>query len=161
MHCPFVFSAKSFCPPLLRILSIRIAVKEFPPFVFKDLRGFSIDMARITCERHGLKPEFVYFNTVPEVLKAVATGECDLNSSGTSITASREKLVNFSHPFFDSGLIVVINATSDIATLNFVLKILKVIGYSLLVFLIGLTIVAHAIWYLERNDVRARGFPVD
>jgi ABC-type amino acid transport substrate-binding protein len=143
------------------IQPIRIAVKEFPPFVFKDLRGFSIDMARIICERHGLKPEFIYYNTVPEVLKAVETGECDLNFSGTSITASREKLVNFSHPFFDSGLIVAIKATSEKATLNFVLKILKVIGYSLIVFLIGLTIVAHAIWYLERNDERARGFPVD
>lgn len=140
---------------------IRIAVKEFPPFVFKDLRGFSIDMARIISERHGLKPEFVYFNTVQEVLNAVETGECDINFSGTTITAGREKIVDFSHPFFDAGLIVAIKTTSENATLTFVLKILKVIGYSLLVFLVGLTVVAHAIWYLERNDDRARGFPVD
>ncbi len=140
---------------------IRIAVKEFPPFVFKDLRGFSIDMARIICERQGLNPEFVYYNTVPAVLKSVETGECDLNFSGTTITAGREKRVDFSHPFFDSGLIVAVKATSENATLHFVLKILKVIGYSLLVFLIGLTVVAHAIWYLERNDERARSFPVD
>ncbi len=99
------------------IQPIRIAVKEFPPFVFKDLRGFSIDMARIICEQHGLKPEFVYYKTVPAVLKAVETGECDLNFSGTTITASREKLVNFSHPFFDSGLIVAVKATSESATL--------------------------------------------
>ena len=95
---------------------IRIAVKEFPPFVFKDLGGFSIDMARIICERHGLKPEFVYYNTVPAVLKAVETGECDLNFSGTTITAGREKLLDFSHPFFDSGLIVAVKATSEKAT---------------------------------------------
>ncbi len=139
---------------------IRIAVKEFPPFVFKDLRGFSIDMAKIISERHGLKPEFVYYNTVPEVLNAVQTGECDLNFSGTTITAGREKLVDFSHPFFDSGLIVAVKATSENATFNFVWKILKVIGYSLLVFLIGLTVVAHAIWFLERNDEDARSFPV-
>ena len=68
---------------------IRIAVKEFPPFVFKDLRGFSIDMAKIICERHGLKPEFVYYDTVPAVIKAVETGECDLNFSGTSQTFAR------------------------------------------------------------------------
>ncbi len=141
--------------------SIRIAVKEFPPFVFKDLRGFSIDMARLICERQGLEPEFVYYDTVPAVLKAVETGECDLNFSGTTITAGREKRVDFSHPFFDSGLIIAVKATSENATLHFVLKILKVIGYSLLVFLIGLTIVAHAIWFLERNDEHARSFPVD
>ena len=140
---------------------IRIAVKEFPPFVFKDQRGFSIDMARIICERHGLKPEFVYYQTVPAVLDAVQSGECDLNFSGTTITAGREKKVDFSHPFFDSGLLVAVKSTSDNATLHFVFKILKVIGFSLLVFLIGLTVVAHTIWFLERNDEDARGFPVD
>ena len=92
---------------------VRIAVKEFPPFVFKDLRGFSIDMARIICERHGLKPEFVYYNTVPAVLKAVVTGECDFNFSGTTITSEREKLVDFSYPFFDSGLIVAVKTDSE------------------------------------------------
>ena len=139
---------------------IRIAVKEFPPFVFKELKGFSIDMARIICERHGLKPEFVYYNTVPEVLKAVETGECDINFSGTTITASREKLIDFSHPFFDSGLIVAVKTTSENKTLTFSLKILKVIGYSLLIFMIGLTVVAHAMWFLERSDDDAKSFPV-
>lgn len=43
----------------------------------------------------------------------------------------------------------------------FILHILKVIGYSLLVFMIGLTVVAHAMWFLEKNDNRARSFPVD
>lgn len=143
------------------VQSVRIAVKEFPPFVFKDPRGFSVDMARIICERHGLRPEFVYYNTVPAVLKAVATGECDFNFSGTTITADREKLVDFSYPFFDSGLIVAVKTTSENATLNFILHILKVIGYSLLVFLVGLTVVAHAMWFLEKNDNRARSFPVN
>jgi len=139
---------------------IRIAVKEFPPFIFKDVRGFSIDMAKIICERHGLTPEFVYYDTVPAVLKAVETGECDINFSGTTITASREKRVDFSHPFFESGLIVAVKATDENRTLNFALKILRVIGYSLLAFLIGLTVVAHAIWFLERSDTDPKSFPV-
>lgn len=141
--------------------SIRIAIKEFPPFVFKDLRGFCIDMAKIICERNGLKPEFVYYNTVQEVLKAVETGDCDLNFSGLTITAEREKRVDFSHPFFDSGLIVAVKESPDSKVVNFVLKILKVIGYSMLVFLIGLTVVAHAIWFLEKSDKHKRSFPTD
>ena len=139
---------------------IRIAVKEFPPFVFKDERGFSIDMARRICERYHLAPEFVYYDSVPAVLKAVETGECDINFSGTTITAAREKRVDFSHPFFDSGLIVAVKATGENRTLNFALKILRVIGYSVLAFLIGLTVVAHAIWFLERSDADPQGFPV-
>jgi ABC-type amino acid transport substrate-binding protein len=139
--------------------SIKIAVKEFPPFVFKDLRGFCIDMAKIICERNGLTPEFVYYNTVQEVLNAVETGECDINFSGITITAEREKRVDFSHPFFDSGLIVAIKKKSENRLSKLALKILKVIGYSVIVFLIGVTIVAHAIWFIEKSDKNPKGFP--
>lgn len=30
---------------------IKIAVKEFPPLVFKDYKGFCIDIANIICEK--------------------------------------------------------------------------------------------------------------
>jgi len=140
---------------------IKIAVKEFPPFVFKDLRGFCIDMAETICERNGLKPEFIYYDTVQEVLNAVETGECDINFSGITITAEREKRVDFSHPFFDSGLIVAVKKVSDNRLMGFAQNVLKVIGYSVLIFLIGLTIVAHAIWFLEKSDSDPKSFPTD
>ena len=139
--------------------TIRIAVKEFPPFVFKDLRGFCIDMAKIISERNELKPEFVYYKTVEDVLNAVETGECDANFSGITITAEREKRVDFSHPFFDSGLIVAVKENPENGLSKLALKILKVIGYSVLVFLIGLTVVAHAIWFLEKSDNDPKSFP--
>jgi len=140
---------------------LRIAVKEFPPFVFKDQRGFAIDMANIICEKNGLKPEFVYYKTVQEVLDAVKTGECDINFSGITITAKREKSVDFSHPFFDSGLTIAVKENPESKMLTFAMKILKVIGYSLVVFLIGLTIVAHAIWFIEKSDKDPKSFPTD
>ena len=141
--------------------SIRIAVKEFPPFVFKDVRGFCIDMAKAICERNGLIPEFVFYDSVPEVLKAVETGDCDINFSGLTITAEREKRVDFSHPFFDSGLVVAVKKNPENRLHNLALKILKVIGYSVAVFLIGLTVVAHAIWFLEKSDNDPKSFPTD
>ena len=140
---------------------IKIAVKEFPPFVFKELKGFSIDLANTICERNGLKPEFIYYDTVQEVLSAVETGECDINFSGTTITANREKRVDFSHPFFDSGLMVAVKKDPGSRRLNLILKILKVIVYSFIVFLIGLTVVAHVIWFLEKSDNDPKSFPTD
>ena len=140
---------------------IKIAVKEFPPFVFKDVRGFCIDMAESICARNGLKPEFVYYDTVQDVLTAVETGECDINFSGITITAAREKRVDFSHPFFDSGLILAVRSNPDSKVLDLAFKILKVIGYSLLIFLIGLTVVAHAIWFLEKSDGDPKSFPTN
>jgi ABC-type amino acid transport substrate-binding protein len=141
--------------------TVRIAVKEFPPFVFKNQTGFAIDMAQSICAQHGITPEFVYYDTVQQVLNAVKTGASDINFSGITITAEREKGVDFSHPFFDSGLIIAVNATPESRTLRLVLSILKVIGFSLIVFLIGLTIVAHAIWFLERSDSDPRSFATD
>ncbi len=140
---------------------IKIAVKEFPPFVFKDARGFCFDMAKMICDRNGLEPEFVYYHTVREVLAAVETGECDINFSGVTITAEREKRMDFSHPFFDSGLMVAVRDNPENRWLGLTLKILKVIGYSLLVFLIGLTAVAHAIWFLEKSDRDPKSFPTN
>ena len=137
---------------------LRIAVKEFPPFVFKDERGFCIDMARYICAENGFEPQFIYYQTVPEVLRAVAIGECDINFSGLTITAEREKRVDFSHPFFDSGLLVAVKAQSQGDLANLILKILRVIGLSFIVFLIGLTIVAHAIWFIEKGDAHPKGF---
>jgi len=140
---------------------IKIAVKEFPPFIFKDVRGFCIDMAESICARNGLKPEFVYYDTVQDVLKAVETNECDINFSGITITAAREKRVDFSHPFFDSGLILAVKKSHDSKFFDLILKILKVVGYSLLIFLVGLTIVAHAIWFLEKSDGDPKSFPTN
>ena len=141
--------------------SIRIAVKEFPPFVFKDGRGFCIDMAKAICDRNGLIPEFVYYDSVQEVLNAVESGDCDINFSGLTITAEREKRVDFSHPFFDSGLIVAVKKASETRIHDLLLKILKVIGYSVVIFAIGLTVVAHAIWFLEKSDSDPKSFPTE
>ena len=137
---------------------LKIAVKEFPPFVFKDTRGFCIDMARYICAQNGFEPQFIYYNTVSEVLHAVESGECDINFSGITITAEREKRVDFSHPFFDSGLLVAVKANPDTGLHDLILKLLEVIGLSILVFLIGLTVVAHAIWFIEKGDSDPKGF---
>ena len=116
-------------------------------------------MAKYICQKNGFEPTFIYYKTVPEVLNAVISGECDMNFSGITITAEREKRVDFSHPFFDSGLLVAVKKDPKSGLTNLVLKILRVIGLSLIIFLIGLTVVAHAIWFIEKNDKHRKSFP--
>ena len=137
---------------------IKIAVKEFPPFVFKDQRGFCIDMANSICKKNNLIPEFVYYKTVADVLNAVESGECDINFSGLTITAEREKRVDFSQPFFDSGLIVAVRAEPQSKTFIPYLPIFKAIGLSLVFFVVGLTLIAHLIWYFEKSDGDPKSF---
>ena len=137
---------------------VRIAVKEFPPLVLSRDRGFCIDLARLICERHGLEPEFVIYKTVPEFLDAVEQGVCDLGIAGITITADREKRVDFSQPFFDSGLMIGIRADRTGRFAHVTIAILRVLGYSLLIFLAGLTLVAHLIWWFERDDASEQAF---
>jgi ABC-type amino acid transport substrate-binding protein len=65
-------------------------------------------VAKVICEKHGLTPEFVLYDSVPGLLKAVESGECHIGFAGITITPEREKRVDFSKPFFDSGLTIAV-----------------------------------------------------
>jgi len=123
-----------------------------------DTKGLCIDMATVICERNGLIPEFVFYKNVPEFLEAVEKKETDLGFSGITITADREKIVDFSQPFFDSGLIIAIHTDQAKKFTRFPTVIIRVIGFSVVLFLVGLTFVAHIIWWLERDDENSHGF---
>lgn len=138
--------------------TINIAIKEFPPFVFKERKGFCIDLAEIICRNNNLTPRFVRYGSVDELIAAVESGECHIGFSGISITAEREKRVDFSQPFFDSGLMIAVRNETDTAHTDTVVTILKVISYSAILFFIGLTGVAHLIWLIEKNDSNPKSF---
>ncbi len=137
---------------------INIAIKEFPPFVFKELKGFCIDLARIICEKNNLTPKFVRYENVPELLDAVANKEVHLAFSGITITAEREKRLDFSQPFFDAGLSIAIRADRGKKWTVLSTALLKLVGYSVLILFFALTIVAHIIWFIEKNDDEPKGF---
>lgn len=138
---------------------IKIATKEFPPLVFKDYKGFCIDLAKIISEKHNLVPEFVMVDSVPSLLEAVESGKCDMGFAGITITPEREKTVDFSQPFFDSGLMIGVRnePLSKITSIGSAL--LRVIGLSIVLFFVGLTVVAHLVWWIERDDQDPQGFP--
>jgi polar amino acid transport system substrate-binding protein len=138
---------------------IKIAVKEFPPLVFKDLRGFCIDLANIISVRNNLVPEYVMFNRVSDLLGAVESGNCDMGFAGITITPEREKRVDFSQPFFESGLMIAVRNEPLSQITSIWNAALKVIGLSIVLFFVGLTIVAHLVWWIERDDDDPQGFP--
>jgi polar amino acid transport system substrate-binding protein len=138
---------------------IRIAVKEFPPLVFKDLKGFCIDVANIISKKYNLAPEFVMFGSVPDLLGAVESGDCDMGFAGITITPEREKRVDFSQPFFDSGLMIAVRNEPISQFTSIGNAIVRVIGLSIVLFFVGLTVVAHLVWWIEKDDNDPQGFP--
>ena len=83
-------------------------------------------------------------------------GEADIGVGAISVTAERESIIDFSHPFYDSGLQIMVRASQDgdsssvlidilkkVFTLNFVLILLTIIA--------AIYLISHLIWFFERR----------
>ena len=99
------------------------------------------------------------FNSVPDLLGAVESGDCDMGFAGITITPEREKRVDFSQPFFESGLMIAVRNETIGQITSIGNAIIRVIGLSIVLFFVGLTVVAHLVWWIERDDEDPQGFP--
>ncbi len=142
-------------PVLSEIL--RVGTKPFAPFAFVqdgEYIGFSIDLWEEIAEELELEYELYGEKTVTNLLESVSSGDTDIAISGITITSEREKTVDFSHPFFESGLQILVpihSEPSHIKTffwLIFSPILLKTIG----ILLIVISISAHLIWFFERKN---------
>lgn len=135
--------------------SLTVVTKSIPPFVFTDQgepRGFSIDLWRVIAQEAGLDYDYVIVDTVTEQLEAVANNEADAAIAAITITEQREQQVDFSQPYYRSGLgiLAVTNRQTsfrDAATTALTLNLLRVLVFLCVVMLI----VGHLVWLLERG----------
>ncbi|MEO0769470.1 MAG: transporter substrate-binding domain-containing protein [Cyanobacteria bacterium J06649_4] len=88
--------------------TLKVGTKEILPFVFLDETdpyGYSIEVWREIASDLDIETEWVLYESVPEMLAGIETGEIDAAIAGISITAEREAQgLDFSYPFYRSGL---------------------------------------------------------
>ncbi|WP_294227021.1 transporter substrate-binding domain-containing protein [uncultured Shimia sp.] len=87
--------------------TLTFATVDRPPFVFlgdDGARGFSIDLMRAIGEDLGADIRFVPQDSFTNMLGAVEAGTVDGAIANISITASRETVMDFSQPIFESGI---------------------------------------------------------
>ncbi|PSN05731.1 basic amino acid ABC transporter substrate-binding protein [filamentous cyanobacterium CCT1] len=94
----------------------------FPPFVYQtaagELVGFDVDLMNEMARRLGLKVDFAYipFDGLMATLEA---GTADASIDAITITARRDETIDFSRPYFSSGLAVAVRRDeTDIAALS-------------------------------------------
>lgn len=143
-------------PPAFTGETLRVATKSLEPFVFIDdepLRGFSIDYWDEVAERLGATTEWVEFETVGDVVAAVQAEEVDAGIAGISITRERETLVDFSQPYYNSGLQIATQNSSGTSTATTLFNLVKSGTFivPLLVLLVLIFIVSHLVWFFERG----------
>ena len=102
--------------PVQQTKRVRVVTKTLEPFVFKQgdtYSGFSIELWEELARRLNLQYDWVYVNTVNDQLAAVQNGSADVAIAGISMTPEREEIIDFSHPYFDAGLQIMVTDQSE------------------------------------------------
>jgi len=92
---------------------LRVATKVIAPFVLPGTdppAGFSIDLWSEVARRMRVDFQWQMVSTVPELLQAVRGGTADVAIAALTMTPEREYYLDFSHPYYDSGLQIMVRA---------------------------------------------------
>ena len=90
---------------------------QFPPMGFRDenneIVGFDIDLARAAAEKMGVDVEFQTIDWDSKELE-LNSGKIDLIWNGFSITDEREEAMEFTKPYLNNRMIIIVKDGSDI-----------------------------------------------
>src|SRR5260221_9433207 len=92
---------------------LRVAVKPIAPFVLKqgtELTGFSIELWNALAQSLKVDTVWVDVATVGDQLQSVKSGKADAAIAAITITKEREADVDFTQPYFDSGLQIMVHS---------------------------------------------------
>lgn len=92
---------------------------QFPPMGFRDenneLVGFDIDLAKAAGEKMGVEVEFQPIDWDSKELE-LNSGKIDLIWNGFSISDERKETMEFTDPYLDNKMIIIVPEGSDIKT---------------------------------------------
>lgn len=103
-------------------LQIRVGYRVLPPFITKHddgtLTGMASELWREIEDGFNIKPTYVEYETVADLLAATAAREVDVAVGAISITEERAEIVDFTQPWFDSGLRIMIDNRTTSSLVN-------------------------------------------
>lgn len=135
---------------------LRVGVREAAPFAIREpdgsWRGISVELWDAVARSLGVGYELREVAELPALLAAVEAGELDVAVGALTITAERETALDFSHPFFATGLSIAVPAEVRSGWLRVLrsflspdfLRVVVVLGLLLLV-------VGALVWLFERR----------
>lgn len=124
--------------------TVKVALYINPPFVTRTETGFSglaVELWESIADRLALKYEYHVVPKVSDLLQAVTTGQADIVVTNLTITRDRMRHMEFTQPWFDAGLRVMINEQRN-AGLHDLLSHLSDSGHLRVYLWIGLTVLA-------------------
>ncbi len=132
-----------------------IGTKQSPPFAIKQAdgswEGLSIELWRSIAEDLGLSYEFREMS-LPELLDGVAEHKLTAAVAALTVTGEREKRMDFSHPFYTTGLGIAINKESSGSWTDLFSAIISPAFVKVLLSLSALLLICGLlVWFFERR----------
>jgi len=133
-----------------------IGIKEAPPFSMKAAdgtwQGISVELWNRVANDMRVRFHFSEEATVQELINGISSGKFDVAVGAVTITAAREQIVDFSQPFYATGLGIAV-PTERVASWLPVLRAMTSFGFAQAVLaLIGLAVlVGFLVWLFERS----------
>jgi ABC-type amino acid transport substrate-binding protein len=134
---------------------LRVAVKPIEPFVFKrgaEISGFSVDLWNAVAQSLKADTVWVEVMTVGDQLRAVKDGKADAAIGAITITREREEEIDFTQPYFDSGLQIMVHDQGGSHLMSVIGSVpWGAIGALLGVFMAMMFVMANVLWIVERK----------
>ncbi len=132
-----------------------IGTKPAPPFSMQDAdgkwQGISIQLWREIAKELKLKFKFKKV-TLKELISQAEGGQLDASVAALTITANRESRIDFTHPFFTSGLGIAVRSKEKSSAWDTISRIFSMGMIKVLLALLGLlTIIGIIVWLFERK----------
>ena len=135
---------------------LKVVTRDIEPFSFeKDGRrqGFAVELWENVARELQLEYEYVTVDTAKQMVESVQTKATDIAVGALSITAEREKVIDFSQPFYESGLQIVVQHNSGgitdiIGTLMSNLFTWQ-LAVGVVVALLVMFLISHLVWLYE------------
>ncbi len=94
----------------------------YEPFQYKEggkIVGFDVDLMDLVAEELGVEQTIVNtpFETI-ETGQAMNTGKCDIAAAGMTITEERQKVIDFSNPYFNATQALLVKEGSGFDSLE-------------------------------------------
>lgn len=146
---------------------LRIVTRNLEPFSFEEAGarvGFAAELWEALATKLDMPYEIDVVGSAQEIIDAVQQKRADIGVGAISVTSKREQLIDFSQPFYESGLQILVaggsgSYTSQIFGLIKNLFNLKLIGAFLLL-LFAMLVISHLVWRYE-HKVNTDQWPED
>jgi ABC-type amino acid transport substrate-binding protein len=134
---------------------LRVAVAPVAPFVLPQTalpEGFSIDLWNEIARRMHSGVTWTTFPTQADLLPAVQRGDADVAIAAIAMTPERERVVDFSFPYFDSGLQIIVRAKNESSFASTFWSIpWRAIFQLLCIAILIVFALANLVWLIERR----------